>query len=501
MSMEEKFLRLPAHKQQEFLDSLDVETLEMIARGEWFWVARPEQIPAEGDWSIHLYLAGRGAGKTRSASEWLVGRSIDFPVDASGFPTERLVMAYNLSDTRITCIEGASGILRVMQRLGFKEHEGRLAAPRDGRQLYRYVKSPKPHITFWETGTKIHFTGADPDAARGFNLADAWCDEIVKWADPRAVWREGIRPALRADIPGDKPRALVTTTPKPIVLLQEWVKNREELKVQIARGSTFDNASNLSPDFLAEVKQLYEGTTLGRQELYGELLDSLDGTLFSFEAIDSNRVDIGPTRVAHRCVAVDPGLTGDDEADEMGVIVASRDHNDHVYIVADRSVRSAGREAALYAWRIFDEYGADTLVYESNLGKAWMHQVLTDAFSELQRAGVFPTEVIEPPLVPVFSSQGKKLRAEPVAMRYSQGRVHHIGRFEKLESQMLSFDPLNTKASPDRLDALVHACRHLMEGEKKRSFVLSPTKHRIPSLDIGVPNPSLLGLPGNMRAL
>ncbi len=166
----------------------------------------------------------------------------------------------------------------------------------------------------------------------------------------------------------------------------------------------------------------------------------------------------------------------------MGVIVACRDYEDHCYVLADETTKLAGRDAALHAWHVFERYGADTLVYESNLGKAWMHQVFTDVFRELQRQGVFPSEIVTPPLVPVFSNQGKKLRAEPVGIRYSQGRVHHVGTFEKLEDQMLTFDPLKSKASPDRLDALVHAIRHLMEGERKRSRILSPLHRSVPEL-------------------
>ncbi len=91
-----------------------------MAREEWWYVQRPEQVPPPGAWTVHLYLAGRGCGKTRSGAEWLVQRAIDFPYDSSGFPTERLVVAYNLSDTRIVCIEGASGVLRVLLRRGFR---------------------------------------------------------------------------------------------------------------------------------------------------------------------------------------------------------------------------------------------------------------------------------------------------------------------------------------------------------------------------------------------
>lgn len=478
-SLKRILAEMPEKQMLQLLDSLDIDTLEQMRREEWWYVQRPEQVPPEGDWVVHLYLAGRGCGKTRSGAEWLVERTIQYPYDASGHPAERLVVAYNLDDCRKTCIEGPSGVLRVLFRLGYREVKDYYKG--DPEFCLHYTKSPKPHITLLETGAKIFFTGAEPNSPRGLNLADAWLDEPVKWDNPTAMWREGIFPALRADIPGDKPRAFVTTTPKPIDLLRYWLSQNDGT-VSMARGSTFDNADNLSQDFLDEARKMYEGTALGRQELYGEMLDGIEGTLFTYSAIHNNRVDIGPDKVAHRCVAVDPGLTGAEDGDEMGVIVACRDARDHMYIVADETTRLAGRDAALHAWRVFERYQCDTLVYESNLGKAWMQEVFVDAFKELQRAGVFPADVLSPPVVAAFSTQGKKLRAEPVAMRYSQGRVHHIGRFEALESQMLSFDPVSSKTSPDRLDAMVHACRHLIDGETKKSRILSPVNFPMPSL-------------------
>lgn len=488
LSMREQILQLPEAQQLEFFESLDAGTLRQIAQDEWWWVGRPEQMHPEGDWSIWLFLAGRGSGKTRSGAEWIVQRAIDHPFDTSGFPTERMVMAFNISDAVASCAEGPSGVLRVLQRRGFEEvTRGRKFD--DPVKKYAFIKSPKPLIRLLETGSVIHFTGASPDAARSKNLADVWADEIIKWSAPEETWKEGIRPALRADIPGDKPRALVTTTPKPLMLLRNWVSDPAKKKIHIVRGSTFDNAINLSEDSVAELKEMYEGTSLGRQELYGELLDDIQGALFSYSDIHNHRVEIGPEKVAHRCVGVDPGLTGDEDGDEMGVVVASRDHKDHIFVLADRTIRAAGRDAALYAWRIFEEYGCDTLVYEENLGKAWMKDVFTDTFRELQRAGLFPSEIINPPLVPVWSRQGKQLRAEPIAVRYGQGRVHHIGIFKKLEDQMLSFDPLSSKASPDRLDALVHACRHLISGERRRSRIISPARHRNEALSVDVPAP------------
>lgn len=492
--MREQILQLPKAKQLEFFDSLDAETLAQIARDEWWWVGRPEQMHPPGDWSVWLFLAGRGSGKTRSGSEWIVQRAIDHPYDTSGFPTERMVMAFNISDAVASCAEGPSGVLRVLQRRGFEEvTRGRKFE--DPANKYIFVKSPKPLIRLLETGSVIHFTGASPDAARSKNLADVWADEIIKWSAPEETWKEGIRPALRADIPGDKPRALVTTTPKPLQLLRNWVSDPVKRKVHIVRGSTFDNAMNLSEDSVDELREMYEGTALGRQELYGELLDDIQGALFSYNDIHKNRVEIGPDKVAHRCVGVDPGLTGDEDGDETGVIVACRDQQDHIFVIADRTIRTAGREAALYTWRIFEEYQCDTLVYEDNLAKVWMKDVYTEAFRELQRAGLFPADIITPPLKPVWSYHGKQLRAQPVAVRYGQGRVHHIGTFQKLEDQMLSFDPLSSKASPDRLDALVHACRHLMEGERRKTRITNPTRVRNDRLlvEMAQPLPPQLG--------
>jgi phage terminase large subunit-like protein len=111
-SMKRIISEMPEHERNALLDSLDIETLGQMAREEWWYVSRPEQNPPPGDWTVHLYLAGRGCGKSRSGAEWLVQRAIDFPYDSSGFPTERLVVAYNLSDTRIVCIEGASVDIR-----------------------------------------------------------------------------------------------------------------------------------------------------------------------------------------------------------------------------------------------------------------------------------------------------------------------------------------------------------------------------------------------------
>lgn len=164
-------------------------------------------------------------------------------------------------------------------------------------------------------------------------------------------------------------------------------------------------------------------------------------------------------------------LTGED--DEMGVVVCGRDRNKHMFILADKSIQAVGRAAALHAWRVVAEYGADKLVLEENLGKKWMQQVFTDAYFELVKKGEFP-ENTQPPLVRVDSKLGKRTRGEPVAMRSEQGRLHLVGKWKELEDQMATFVSWGQRESPDRLDAMVHACRFLMEGEKKEARIASP---------------------------
>ena len=442
--------------------SLSPEQLEQIVRNEWWWTARPEQVPPLGSWFLFLYLAGRGAGKTRSGAEWLVERTVKYPVDRSGAATEHLVIAETLSDARTICIEGPSGVLRVLER----------------REIdYKFVRSPKPKILVGEHKTKIYFEGADnPDVGRGYTAASGWLDEIIKWPYPKQSWIEGIMPSMRADLVDDHPRIFVTTTPRPLDLLYEWVQ-RDDGSVHIVRGSTYDNADNLSEYTINELRERYEGTRIGQQELYGELLDSFEGSLFRMSDINKHRVNVAPAKFMHIALGVDPSLTGDDA--EMGCVVVGRTADGHLYVLGDETIRGTGRQAADHCWRVFRTYSADTLVCENTQGKEWLNQVMRDSFKDLQKEGYF-RDYINPPLRTIDSKRGKRLRAQPVAMRTEQGRVHHVGHFEALERQMISWIPEDTarthRNSPDRLDALVHACWLLMEFDKKSSHYATPAK-------------------------
>ena len=173
MSIRARVSRLPLEDRRAWIAAQPEWAQLEMARGEWWFTARPEQIPPEGEWFICLALAGRGWGKSQAGSEWTVEQVMKHPYDARGTPTEWLVIAETLSDARTICMEGPAGILHVLERRQIK---------------HRYKMSPRPMVLF-PNGAKIYTEGADDaDVGRGYNAAGAWLDEICKWKWPRRSW-------------------------------------------------------------------------------------------------------------------------------------------------------------------------------------------------------------------------------------------------------------------------------------------------------------------------
>lgn len=450
---------------KQWLVSQEAWVLDEIERDEWWWTRRPEQAAPAGNWFIWLILSGRGWGKTRTGAEWIIDQALKYPRDLAGSPTQWLVIGQTLADTRTFCIDGPSGILAVLRRRGI---------------LYHYTKAPKPMITLTAEGQIIYFEGVDDeDTGRGYNAAGAWLDELAKWRYTHKVWIEGIMPSLRANLPaGGRPQVVVTTTPKPIKLIKQWVRRARtgDPAVTLTTGSTYENFSNLSPDTIEEFRREYEGTTVGRQELYGELLEEVEGALWAHWMIERDRVKVAP-ELTTTVIGMDPPGTG--LADECGLVAVGRGVDGVDYVLGDWSKRIAGRAAARRAWEMFREFSATWLVYEDNFGKAWLAQVLTDAYREMQKEGLFPPGG-SPPMKAVTAMQGKKLRAEPTAMRYEQGRVRHVGGHPELEDQMCSWIPEEQTDSPDRVDALVHAQAHLRARERGVTSVAVPGAGAMP---------------------
>jgi phage terminase large subunit-like protein len=221
----------------------------------WAWEqqARPEQLPPPGEWFVWMIMAGRGWGKTRTGAEWLARQAHTQP------GLNFAVICRSSHDCRATAIEGPSGLLAALH------------LPRDCREYNRTTGE------IWlPNGSVIRSYAAEsPDRLRGPNLAGAWADELATWRYEQA-WTEGLMPALRIG----HPRVVVTTTPRRTRLLKELLFRRDG-SVHITRGSTFDNAANLSASALAELQRRYGGTRLGRQELEGELIEDVEGALWT----------------------------------------------------------------------------------------------------------------------------------------------------------------------------------------------------------------------------
>jgi hypothetical protein len=217
--------------------------------------------------------------------------------------------------------------------------------------------------------------------------------------------------------------------------------------VKVIRGSTFDNAKNLAPSALVELQARYNGTRLGRQELYGEILDDVEGALWTKGVIDRNRIEQVPP-LARITVSIDPAVTNTKDSDETGIIVAGSDAAGNGYVIADYSFKGSPYEWAAKAVEVFKQHKADSILVEVNQGGDMVSAVLRQVDMSL-------------PIQEIRAHIGKKLRAEPVAAMYEQGRIHHVGQFDKLEEQMTTWTP-ESPDSPDRLDAMVQAFSSLI---------------------------------------
>lgn len=395
------------------------------ARTHWASIqARTEQLPTDsGDWQIWLYLAGRGAGKTRTAAEWIAWKAARYA------NTRWAVVAPTFTDGRDICFEGESGLIPILQRYGLYDKK-------NYNRSTGQIRLPN--------GSRIQiFSAEEPDRLRGPQHHGAWCDELASWRYPD-TWDQLVF-GLRL---GERPQTIVTTTPRPTKIIKDLV-SRDTTKV--VRGSTFDNAANLAETALLEYQRRYAGTRLGRQELYGEILDDVPGALWTREVIESGRINSDSLPALVRVVVgVDPAVTSGEDSDSTGIVVAGMSADGNYYVLDDVTLKASPEQWAQAAIAVYEKHKADRIVAEVNNGGDLVIHLLNQ---------VKPTISTKK----VTASRGKRVRAEPVAAMYEQGRVHHVGYFAELETEMCEWVP-DMPGSPDRMDALVWALTELSEG-------------------------------------
>ena len=401
-------------------------------RAAWLDTRRHNQTPPPDRWFVWLVLAGRGFGKTRVATEEVVEQCRQVP------GSNVAVIGRIDTEVRRIFLEGPSGF-----KTALDERELRGGTWRTG-----VTATPGDSKIRFANGSTIYVVGAaNPDSLRGLNLHMAVCDELASWRYADELWNEVLLPAVRL---GHHPRIIVTTTPKPRKLLRELISNPT---TRVTRGSTYDNAANLSPMFLDEMRRKYEGTRAGRQEIQGELLDDVEGALWKRAVLDLTRVDTVPTsavpageRFRKLSLGVDPA-DGRTDGDRQAITLAGLGWDHDLYVLSSDGYRE---NVTAFAERVLDyahDQGA-TVVLETNHGGAW----LVETFNQAMR--------VRPWLVPiqlVTASRGKLVRAEPVAMLFEQGRVHLVGSHPQLEDELCSYTGTDGEDSPDLLDSMVWA--------------------------------------------
>jgi phage terminase large subunit-like protein len=393
------------------------------SRAQWLSQARPDQVTPGGDWHVWLILAGRGWGKTRTGAE-------DVAEYGQNTPGARIaIVAPTFADGRDTCVEGESGLLAVLPGgagASWNRSQGQLVLKNSARYQL--------------------FSAEEPERLRGPQHHRAWCDEVAAWKYQQQTWDQlafGLRLGL-------SPQIVATTTPKPTRLIKTLATSPT---THVTRGSTFDNASNLAPIVLDQLRARYGGTRIGRQELDAEILEDVAGALWTREMIEDCRVDVVPA-MQRIVVGVDPSGSDGETGDCQGIVVCGLGIDGRGYVLEDCSLRTSPEGWGRTVANAYHRHKADRIVAERNFGGAMVEAVLRAADPNL-------------PVTLVTASRGKAVRAEPVASLYEQKRVSHLGAFPELEDQMVQMTPggYSGPGSPDRLDAKVWAFTDLFLAE------------------------------------
>lgn len=415
---------------------------------DWQFWGRPTQQPPEGDWLYWLILAGRGWGKTRTICELVKSWATEgrYRRIAIVTPTE--------ADARDVLVKGPAGILAIS----------------DPDFRPRYTMGHR--MLEWPNGVMAqHFSAEKPDRLRGPNHDAAVCDELAAWANGaeggtgkgsdgqaksgiRYTW-DMLAMTLRA---GSAPKIAIATTPRPLKIIREILKNPRSV---VTRGSTAENEDNVSERWLDEMMTKYRGTRLGRQELDAEILDDVPGALWTHQMIESGR-RAADRELARVVVAIDPAVTSGADADETGIVVVGREQPNakgeaHGVVLEDLSCRDTPRNWMARAVDAYYRHHADCIVAEVNNGGDMVLEILASVDETVRFKAV-------------HASRGKIRRAEPAAALYEQGRMHHAGVFSLLEEQMLTYTPY-AKGSPDRMDALVWGIHELFLAAQERIVV------------------------------
>jgi phage terminase large subunit-like protein len=401
----------------------------------WQAFARPAQLRPKGCRRWWNRQAGRGEGKTRSASEYTLDICEDWgPVANAG------IAGRTIADTRETLIHGPAGLIRCAEARG-----------------YELDHRPSRGKIFHPSGAEIRTYGGDvPRAFRGFSGNFFWADELAFWQDPVGSFKV-INDTMRALAPDPGAHGLITSTPWSRGDVSRMLVSEFADLVTTTRGRFYDNVDNLDPGTRAALEAGHGGThtSSAREELDGELLDG-SRPAFCQDVIDRHREVIADhLEIREVIVSIDPAAKDKKSSDATGIIalgVGGPHEHKHFYVLDDATIQGVqpgvwadiAIDRAMYMRHRF-KCGVRILIEDNNGGDQCVFVLDT----RMQARGVtFPVQAIT-------ARQSKIERADAAGVVYEAGRVHHVGVFPDLEKQLTKWYP--GKASPDRMDALTQA--------------------------------------------
>jgi phage terminase large subunit-like protein len=411
---------LPERERKEIINSLsDEEVLDLLY--DWQFWARPKQLPPPGDWFGWMLRAGRGFGKTRSGAEFIIDRA------RKGYRRIALI-GQTKADVRDAMVEvGDSSILRI------------------SHPNFRPIYEPSKRRLTWPNETiAIIYSGDEPDQLRGEQHDTAWIDELAKFKYSQDTW-DNMELGLRL---GPDPRVIISTTPRPIPIIKALIEDPDIIDVV---GSSYENIANLSEKYIERIIKKYEGTRLGKQEIYAQILSDNPDALWTRKILEKNRINKAPELV-RIAVAIDPEATANEMSSETGIIGGGISEDDHCYILEDVTLKGTPDKWGNAAVALYYKLKADRIIGEVNNGGDMVEHVIRSIDKKVSYKAV-------------RASRGKYVRAEPVSALYEQKKIHHVGYFPELEDQLCEWVPGDK--SPDRLDALVWLVTELMLGDEK----------------------------------
>lgn len=472
----------------------------------WHLIRRPDQTCPEPVPNVWFCLGGRGAGKTFCAANHIYEFSANLPFVEENEVVYVAIIGSIFDDVKNTQIEGKSGLLKIVPE------EDLLKWNRTVGELSWRIIGPNGEYREVRCNS---YTSEKPDKLRGPNLHLAWADEYAKFRDANedptkagTTW-SNMKLALRN---GTSPHVIVTGTPTDC-RLSKYLLAHPNMKM--SHMTTLDNRDNLPESYFDELFLMDPGSRTYRQEVLAELIFDNPDAIFTQETVENSRASVPEeSDIVYKVLGYDPSVSSSVDADECGIILTaytpevkerSRDQGgrprivkpSHAYIIRDLSGHYTPHEQTQLVIQTILNERVNDLVFEQNQGVEFVMTALEQSLKDnvleynirkqpkgkktdygiVKRWAVSGVDSNNMPfkfmIYAVHATSQKKVRAEMVSSRYDSGQIHHpltvnmLPTCEvrtckaNLESQMTSWDPKNSKYSPDRLDAMVYCMLHI----------------------------------------